>query len=136
MWPLMLDALRPFVGKKIVLASGVLSDRVRNALPELPMGGELNGGYYEAGPYSVRAVVRVCMLYQHRFAGQIAEYAEVMLPLGAAEDGVLTYIQPSYPLRADYTVEEVLAAREELKTAKTAVNTAQTKLAHFGEYDQ
>lgn len=138
----MIDALRPFLGEKIIKVDGALTAKVSKALGRQSVACDLtegvHGSYYTTGHgYNVSAVIKVCHSSQlSRDRGQVADYADATIYLGDLAHGVLSklYDVPTL-LRTDYTEAEILTYRAELKAAQKALSEAQSKLYHFGEYD-
>lgn len=133
-WPQMLDALRPFVGSKVINADGTISKKVRAALPELPHDVALSG-HYSSTDYSLSARLKTCECHAGRGC-ELANYAERNLHLGEISRGILTKLGDVQPLRTNYSAPDVEQLRQQLKGAKARVSELESQLWPFGEYDR
>jgi hypothetical protein len=139
LWPLLVQALTPFIGQKIELASGDLSAKVKKALPEFPNTTTLRI-YRKAQVYSLIFGVYASEwersnVPHHSDDG--GSYERTLYVGHLTSDGTLESFYPFDPeeYRTDWTVEEVKALREDYQTKKRAADTARNKLFCFGEYD-
>ena len=135
--PSILEALKPFIGTKCFNLGAAMSQKLRKALPELPNTVEASAYYTTGHGYSLAVVFKTSTMYPGRFGDHcVASYAEETVYLVDIElKSMARKLYDFEPRRTDYTANEVLAARAELKTAKDAVSRAQSKLYHFGEHD-
>jgi hypothetical protein len=135
--PAMIEALKPFVGKKIMNQGAVISAKLKSALPATDNTPGFQS-WYEATSYSLRLNCKVGELSPGRFGdNMVATYAEQSFTIGEIEDDgcTLKSVVNGQVARADYTVEEVLTARAEFKAAEAAKAAAEAKLYGFGKHD-
>lgn len=62
-------------------------------------------------------------------------YAETYIYLGETSNGILSKILAKNELKTDYSVDQILKAREEIRKARTILQNAESNLCGFGEYD-
>lgn len=136
MFPAMIEALRPFIGKKITIAGNQLSMKLRSALPKSPASPS-ESWYYSASSYALWVQFKTCEVFPSRWPDTtIASYAEHAICIADLNIGTLDKLPANPPqLRTDYTTGEVESARANLKAAKDALHAAEFALAGFGEYD-
>lgn len=135
MVPTMVEALRPFVGQKMLNQGNVISAKVKLALPA-PQSGAQKWFWYQPSPYSFRVNFKADELYSGNFGENIcAAYAEQSFTIGEIEGQTLKAVCNGHTARTDYAVEEVIKARAEIRSAKEALSAAESKLCGFGEYD-
>lgn len=133
--PSCLEALRPFVGQKVLNQGYVKSAKLVAALP---FSSTLALHYYiSANQYGITLNVKACSVYKNRH-GEYGSgcYAEQSVHLADVDGYVLKELNEVTPtFRTDYTVEEVIQARKELREAEAALSHAQSKLFYFGNHD-
>jgi hypothetical protein len=133
MLPAILEACRPFIGKKVKNADGTLAKAFLKTLPILPHAS--NGqAWYQASNYSLTVDVKVSEQFPEPDCG--CTYAESTQYLGDLADGILTkvYDMPT-GLRADYTAEEIAVIRKSVQGARSILRDLENKLVGFGEYE-
>ena len=146
------DAITPFLGKKICKDDGGLLEKVKAALPEVTGNQNEINGYYSTGHgYNLTINIRAYAASvstrpgfgQHSFTG------EAVLYIAEIRDGALTKICEPYIRRTDYTETEIQdarrvfeearkvfeEARKVFEEARSALSNAQSNLHGFGEYD-
>lgn len=130
--PRMIAALQPFLGKKILNAGNVLSDKVRAALPkDNPQGPVREDWYYPRSEYSLWVTFRIA----DGSDGSTC-YQECTVCLGEIEDKILVNLRPvDMSLRTDYTPAEIIHAREKLEAAERQVRDWESAVQFFGRYD-
>jgi hypothetical protein len=121
----------PLVGEKIFKASGGLLAKYEKHLPEFPNTVPLSV-YRNMSDYSLAWVVKTCEM--------VGEYSclyyEALVYIGGLRNGVLEDISGPFEGRTDWTVEEVLVKRENLKNAEAIVSAIRSFLHPFGDrYD-
>jgi len=121
------------VGKKVLKADGIVLEKYKKVMPELP---NTPGLRVYARPdkarYSLAWNVNVYVFHDRG-----SSYHETTVYVGSLKDGVLTELTPfGEGYRTDYTAEEVRKLRETYKEAKKASDEAYSKLYYFGEYDR
>ena len=129
--PQVLAALQPLVGQKIINVGGALSERAKSKLPTFD-----NGNYPQVfvrgSMYSLRLEIKSCVGY-----GEFScTYQEASAHLGTIDGLKLADLTSGHEFRTNYTVQEVLEARERLKKADAAKRQAESDLMFFGEYDR
>lgn len=128
--PILAAAFKPFVGQKILKVDGSLLAKFENLVPQT--GGKIFSAFKQNSNYTLSFVLRSCV---NDSVGGCA-YDQATVYVGNICGGTLESLIDPQPLRADYTVEDVLKARQALKEAKQAVDRANSNLAGFGEYDR
>lgn len=132
--PKVLAALAPFVGQKVCLATGGLSAKLRAALEPFTLNTVPVSIWVSAG-HVLRLHVKTCVSGEH-----CCSYMENTAYLGDLDAGNLSKLfefSPEKDYRADFTEADVLAMREELKTARNAFERSRDRLCNtgFGEHD-
>jgi hypothetical protein len=133
-------AIVQFSGLKVKCATGDWTAKFRKVIEalDLPSNSQTcgytttawisgNGGYY------ITLNVKVYV-----FTGHSCAQAEESVSLANLQDGVIVRINSSpedEPLRTNYSAAEIRAARIEVAQARNAMQAAERKLCHFGEYD-
>lgn len=134
--PKVIEALKPFEGKKVFNQGNTLSQKTRAALPELPNTHEVQG-WYRTSDYSLYVYIKVSCLYPNR-SGEYhtCTYQEASAFVGEIDkfDLKSVYAGP-WTLRTDYTAAAIQAARERVKVADKELREAQSALESFGEHD-
>lgn len=134
--PSIRTALAPFVGQKIILASGGFASKFAKAVGALALPSSTSAHCYISSGhgYSVTANFRVSVSNE---AG--TSYGEVTVYLFDLSNGVLVqndaYLTHTDHLHTDFTAASILRAREEVKAARSALQAAESALCHFGEHD-
>ena len=142
MLPAMLAALAPFVGQKVVLATGQLSAKVKAALPQsdhVPGSGYgTPQWWYDSGAgYTLRATVKVCCGSEAK-GYTSGHYAEQDISLGELDkhSGTLVKLCDGHVFPSDFTEAGVIVARTALRIAQKALDDARgLEIHHFGEHD-
>ena len=129
--PLVLAALAPFVGQKVMKATGGMMQKVKEALPEMPNTVPLSIWLRDSHGYSLILNVKACQSYGDHFC----TYAEACPYVAELKDGILSKLYDFTPYRTDFTAGEVLEKRETLAKAKQAARDAESALYPFGEYE-
>jgi len=133
--PQILKALQPFVGQKILNLGAVLSQKVRNALPEFIDDPDLLV-FYCPTRYGLRVEVKASARCPDR-SGQYHScvYQEASAHLGSIEDHTLKDLTTEHHFRTDYSTEEIRLARERFEELDKAKRDAEAALESFGQYD-
>lgn len=135
MAPKMIEALRPFVGQKILNQGDVLSAKVKAALPSGEYTPERHF-WYTANKYALWANFKTCTSSPGHYGDHhVASYAETSFLIGEMDGHTLKAVKNGQTARTDFTVEEIQKAREAFKAAQAALDSAQSALSGFGEYD-
>lgn len=131
------EIFRPLVGAKILKADGTLTKQAAALVPKLPCTPALHV-FKDAGDRYLTWCVKACECHPNRYGdGGIANYEAATVRVGVIDPngGVLTGLTASPELRADYSADEIRAARVAYMEAKNAASEQFNKLAGFGEYD-
>lgn len=143
--PIVREACRPFIGKKIRKADGsrtkAFSEAINAALPEWKADGYATPAIWVSTARGLRVYLEVKTCVSTNSTGPgIAHYAEASLAIGTIENGILVSIvgttETGEPLRTNYTAEGVKAARAAVDEAEQALRDAQSALAPFNRYDR
>lgn len=137
--PLIVQALAPYVGQKVLKADGTFLQKVKEALPFRPTfattGNRLNV-YLDLGRrYSVRLEVQASENHKCIRGDTGYQTGKVSLYLFELSNGVLGKAYNFGPLRTDYTESEVSTTRKNLSEAKSKVSDLLSRLYYFGEYE-
>jgi hypothetical protein len=117
-----------FIGDNILKADNTLLKKIETLLPEFPNTPRLHV-YKHSSIYSlVWTVTSSC-----NYSDCSCVYHEADVYIGHLKKGILISLYDEDPVRADYTVEEVLAKREIAKKAREAYNKAKSDLGPFSE---
>lgn len=131
--PDVFTALAPFVGQKIVLASGGLSQKVKHALPKLPNTVGLSA-HYNAGRYSFTVYIKTCEMvndttctYSDRniYVADVNEAGELIRLHGS----VLAKLHEDYP--TTYSPERVAELEVEIRKAEKHLNSLRSELSQI-----
>lgn len=132
LFPILSAMFSPFVGQKVFKADGTLLKKHQDAVESLnlPYDSEINV-YRHASDYNLAWTIQARVQDDKGSS----RYDSITVYIGGISNGVLKEMctEPNY--KTNYTAEEVLEARENLKKAKAAVSQAEGKLYPFGEYD-
>jgi hypothetical protein len=126
----LLEVFTPFVGTKVVKVDGTLIEKIKKLVPDKHPD-DIHHVYHDRSDYSLGYVVKTCI-----GVDGIAYYHDVHVSVGELRDGVLAALRPDYKTRSDYTVDEVLANREDFKVKEAEFRAARDALYPFGEYDR
>jgi hypothetical protein len=115
-YPKIIEALKPFLGQKILKVNGTLMEKVAKVLPKI----DCYRAYYTCGAgYSLKVEITEFETSPDRFGdGSIAHYQETSLYLGDLTTGVLTKLYDAPNHRTDFTEEEIIQTREKIKEFK------------------
>ena len=135
-YPAAIEALRPFIGQKVLNQGHVKSAKLVAALPKFSDTPAISV-YFKTGAYGISMEVKVCVSFENRYGEQSSAcYAEQSIFLGEIDKHTLTKLcDAPTGLRTDYTVEEIFQARKELAAARTAMQHVEHKICCFGEHD-
>lgn len=136
--PMVIEALRPFVGQKVLKANGELLEKVKSKIPEMPNYGnnkDVNCYASSGRGYSITINAKTCHGHPRKDY-TAAHYAEAMTWCAELSGGILTKLCNFQPLKTSWTEEEVTNARHALEKAKDEMSKAQSALGEFGTFDQ
>lgn len=136
LYPVLLEAFSEFVGNKVELAVGGLTQKVRNKIDQLnlPCTPGLHVSRYPSR-YNIcyRVTTSECSDKGHAY------YHEVSLYIGELDGNVLKKIndlKDFKPYKIDYEAADIEIKRTQYKLAKSLADAAQAALYPFGEYDR
>lgn len=130
--PEILEAVRPFVGQKVIRKTGGMSGKLDAALGTFRYSAITNI-WFNVGPEHLKVTFKTRRVIVGGNGGCV--YAEQAVTFAGLEGGVLKELYPTEPFRTDFTVEEIETARKRLRIARNAAYAAELKLGGFGEYD-
>jgi len=133
--PRLVALFTSFVGQKIEKVDGPLLAKIQKLVDALNLPNGDISVYRHQNNYSLAYTVKSCEVFPAQGYGH-AYYFEQTIYIGDMKNGVLTALKQPEPLKTDYTVETIEAARETYKKAKAAADNAQSALYPFGEYDR
>ena len=138
--PLFVEAMRPFIGTKILTHGGLA--RKPKAIIEKLMPPFVADGYKtpsvwrDSSNYSLRYSVKVCV---NTASGNGCAYHEASFHVGDLDGYNLSAVPDAEACgkayRTDYTAEEVRQLRKALDESEKAFRAAQSALGPFGRYD-
>jgi hypothetical protein len=133
--PAILEALKPFVGKKVTLATGELAAKVKDALAPFFEQARTNGltVYRNSSRYSFSLVFKVsenCDSY-----GCVYHEASVYFLDLASDSGMATKAYEFNPenFKSDHDEVSILLTQKELEIAREEVRRLESKLGAFLE---
>ena len=129
-FPEAIRALEPFLGQKVCKVDGSLLEKVKRALPDL------KDGWYSASRYSLVLNLKVHACAKGKTSDyQSAHYADATVYLADLTSGILTRLYDTPDYKTDYSADFVRQAREEVRQAEALKSKAESKIHHFGMYD-
>lgn len=141
MYPILRAFFEQFVGKKIAISGGMIK-QIRDTLPKVGEGFTMHRA---SDCYSLRYTIYrdeyfeksggYGSSYRAEASLYIGEYNRVSGSFHAGCD-LEKLLDCFEPLRTDYTVEEILQARQNFKIASDAKSAAERALYPFGEYER
>lgn len=132
--PEILEAVKPFIGKKVALQTGGMSAKLDAALARFRSSTVTNQIWFHARTYTLEVFFRTC---QSVVGGNSCVYAEQAVTFAELErnNGNLKEIYPAKTFRTDFFAEEIELARRDVTVAREAMRAAEWRLAGFGEHD-
>ncbi len=130
--PQIFAAIQPFLGKKVVLASGSMSAKFKEVLE--PFLGWKEAEKLQIYTHSLGYSVALCFKTSENIEGRSScIYQESTVYFADLKDGVLTSFYPFAPenFKSDYCLDEITATLAELKTAEGKVSQIKSKLPSF-----
>lgn len=126
--PLYRAAVAPFIGRKVITAAGDYTAAIRKVFPAADPSVQVYS------PHKGCFVVKTCEPY----GDHTCVYAEsYFYAFTVAHDGTAEPLaHPFEPLRTDYTVDSVTAARKAAEAAREAARQAENACGPFGMYDR
>lgn len=129
LYPKLVEAMRPFVGQKVLKKGGELTEKVKGALPALPYNNRLKVTHSRFAfrlEWTVGAGVNT---------GEGYAYHDTGLYIGKVENGILTALDGTAPThRTNYTVEEIEQGRETCRLLREQLRAAESDISMFGYY--
>lgn len=135
MLPEILEAVKPFLGKKVALQGGGMSAKLDAALKTFRSYVTMNQIWFSARRYSLEVTFKTCVSIRDGNGGCV--YAEQAVTFAELErdNGNLKQLYPARTFRTDFTAKEVEDARKEVTVARDVMRAAEWKLVGFGEHD-
>lgn len=143
--PILTEALRPFVGTKILLkgctqTNAKVHARIRNLFISEHNKFPDHQHYLSVSRYNVGVVSKICQPIGDDVGCVYAEayqtVGEVNGNQNVQEPGVLTKLYEGYePRRTDYTFEAVKILRDCIREQREKLHALEAEIIHFGEYD-
>lgn len=128
-WPKLADVCRPFIGKKVIIQSGDLIAKLKDAVEALNLRNDNKLHVYrDRSSMWIRYIVKTCV----DFAGH-AYYYEAAVYVADMEGGIMQDITHTANYKTDYDAAEVALLREQYKEKKKAADAAHSALHPFGE---
>ena len=138
--PLMIEALRPFIGKKVIKTTDRrFTAAVLAVLPAQAEGIERWLAHADSG---ICFTIKTSRQTRDRNCPEgeqwgIAHYAEDWFYVGEVDSsGTLIKVLTPSTRRADWTEAGIVAARKAVEVAREAVREANTACGPFGDYDR
>lgn len=133
--PKILEAVRPFIGKKVALQTGGMSAKLDAVLDIFRQTNLTDQVWFNARTYTLEVTFKTCVGINGGNGSCV--YAEQAVTFAELErnSGNLKEIYPARTFRTDFTVEEIETARNEVTVARDAMRAAEWKLIGFGEHD-
>lgn len=133
--PEILEAVKPFIGKKVALQTGGMSGKLSAALTRFCSSTVTNHVWFSARTYTLEVTFKTCQGIVGGNGGCV--YAEQAVTFGELErnNGNLKEIYPARTFRTDFTVEEIETTRKAAEAARSAMREAEYKLCGFGTHD-
>lgn len=136
LYPSLRAIFEPFLGQKIEKADGTLLKKIAELIPDHICNTSIHV-YRHTSDYSLAWVVKTNESYpNNRGDCHLAVYHETVVYVGHMRSGFLEKFYDAPGFRHDYTVEEIIAKREEYKIAKGIADKCLSALFPFGEYDR
>lgn len=127
LYSILVDAIRPFVGKKVVKQTGELTEALKKAIPELPSNTKLHVYCSTYRTYSLSWEVKSSYV-----TGEWGcDYYSASVSVGRIDNHVLVGIVPTCPeYRTDITVEEIQQKREKYEQLKKEADAAKNEIPY------
>ena len=127
--PQLVEALRPFVRKKVVKKGGALLVKVATSLPTFSQTQSLSV-YRARYGFRLEWTVKTCVGVKGL---ESCVYHETGLFVGVVNDGILIELHTTPPvLRTNYTVEEIEQGRETCRLLREQLRAAESDISMFG----
>jgi len=132
-YPLLANALRPFVGEKVLKQNGVLTKKVEDALPSLPQthGIQSTSVHFHFSKWALCWIVKTC----ENIEGTCTYlYHEVAVYVGEVKDSILTKLCNPPEHYPTYTVKEVANLIQRVEEAKNKYEELRSSLYPFENF--
>lgn len=132
-FPVISEALKNYVGKRVLKADGNFIKKVAADLPNYQ-----NNGFFKLfrHPSYSSTLNFTVSLSEHINYSVSDHYEERIVFIGEMDCGVLVSLCESPEgYRTDYTIEEILSLRRIFQNSTNAAEKARNALHHFGECD-
>lgn len=134
------DYFKPYVGKKIVTTTGDFIKKISDSIPNKNHSGGANYEephfYITASRYSL--ILKVSMSYYRNDDKNLVDSMNDEVYIGEMDSGKLLMMNDltSRQRKVDYSVDEIIEARNQLQVANLVKQTLECKLNGFGEYER
>jgi len=131
--PKILEALKPFIGKKVIIGGNNFSAQLSKALEPFL-------GWQKVFPnlqiYRSSTTYSICFTFKtsENDSKNTCVYQEEYVYLGNLDGANLKDLIEFTPRKIDYNLEEIEAVRAELTKLEAQVSNLNSKLSHFGRY--
>jgi hypothetical protein len=128
----LIDAARPFIGKKIINADGTLAKSFESKLPPLPFGNGIRC-YHDRYQTLLEFFLDVC---KHVVGDSGCVYEKTSISVGILDGGILVSVREPEPKRTDWTADEIIAARQTAENLRRQAQDAENACGPFGLVDR
>lgn len=131
--PVILEALKPFVGTKITLQTGEFAAKIKVVLDSY-LG--WNKIFPKLQIYNNNSRYSLCFVFTtHEQDGKHScIYQEEYVYFGSLDGHNLKELTPFTPRKTDFNIEEIESWRAEYRKAENIKSEMESKLSHFGVY--
>lgn len=131
--PVILEALKPFVGTKITLQTGGFAAKIKTVL-EAYLGN--NKIFPKLQIYNNNSRYSLCFVFttHEQDSEHSCLYQEEYVYFGVLEGHTLKELAKFTPRKTDYNIEEIESWRAEYQKAENIKSEMQSLLTHFGVY--
>jgi hypothetical protein len=131
--PKLLEILKPFVGKKVIVGGNNLSAKLAEALDPFLGWQKIHSNlqiFRNVSNYSLSFVFKISEMDSENSC----VYQEEYVYLGDLELNNLKSLADFTPRKTDFNLAEVESVREELTKLEAKISELNSKLNHFGRY--
>lgn len=134
------DYFKSYVGKKILTVDNQFIKKISDTIPKKSHSG---GEHYEEPHFYIAAsryslILKVSMSYYRNNDKTLVDSMNDEVYIGELDGGKLQMLNDltSRQRKVDYSVDEIIEARNQLQVANLVKQTLESKLNGFGEYDR
>jgi hypothetical protein len=134
--PLLNEAFKPFLGKKIIKADSTLTEAAKAVIPMKYEHGCGLAFYHDRSEYALHFRFYCDEIGDRGNSHTLSTRAEHGISVGTIEGQVLKSLWPVLSdRRTDYSVAEIAEARKEIAELKAELSEAEQAISGFGEHD-